>query len=90
MSALGVLAKLNETANDAEIDNFVKFALPLQQTGGGVAPGYLAVGVGTAVGAPSPVCRSSITAASRSSTGRSPRRCGSRIPACFANAASRS
>jgi hypothetical protein len=29
--ALGILAKLNETANDAEIDKIVKFALPLQQ-----------------------------------------------------------
>ena len=27
-----ILAKLNETANDAEIDKIVKFALPLQQT----------------------------------------------------------
>jgi hypothetical protein len=26
-----ILAKLNETANDAEIDKIVKFALPLQQ-----------------------------------------------------------
>jgi hypothetical protein len=26
-----ILAKLNETANDTDIDNLVRFALPLQQ-----------------------------------------------------------